>query len=725
MRVGTTALVVGVLAVSRPAWAETPSDTADLEGLLDTSVVSAPSKSAESDQTAPATSVSITAEDLRRHGIRTLDEAINFLAFGMHTEREFQAAEIGARGVLLTSDFGAHVLLMVDGHVLNEAWGAAAFFDRGTAVPIELIDHIEVVLGPGSVLYGSNAMLGIVHIVTKRAKDFSGAHLVVDSEVPNVLRGAVGYGRAFRLFGSDAEVVFEAEHTEQRGPTFAFGPQDIGPDSVSGVARPFDPSPRDRVHPPGVWGGRGDDAHSSQTPAAYLRLRVGDVEVGARAALFRRTDPTNSGNFDDPDGHEMDRWAHLDVKHGASLSAAVRLSTRVYGDLYDYVQRWPSNGAEDCLAGQDSGCLWVLDGAAQSVGLEPQLTFDWLEDGRVVTLVGIDAKVRHVTSEVNFIDNVTETSPGPVGAYDLSEKAVAAYAQNTAWITQRFALNAGVRLDVDERFGSHASPRAAMSLLPWDGGTWKVVYSEAFRAPSAFEIYYSDPDTQVPGGDGLEPETVRSVEGSIEQRFGTQRVMTGVFHSWWDGLALAEELTPTELQDAIASGALSPNASYAYQVRNVSRVRSFGFSAVYDGSLAAGRLRYGASLTEGFARREDPGLDPELLAVAPRTTANARISYDLGSPLPTLALAGRFTSRRPIETYPDRPAADAFVEALAAVSGPVPGVGGLSYRLTGRWASKDTSAYVVGFGNLSNGRRELAPRQTVVGGVGLQYDFDL
>jgi outer membrane receptor protein involved in Fe transport len=280
-----------------PARAE---DTGELEGLLDTTVVSAPSKSPEAATLAPATSIVLTAEDFKRYGIRTLDDAINFLGRGMVVEKTFETGEIGARGVMLTSDFGSHVLLMVDGHVLNEQWGATAYFDRTATIPFEIIDHIELVLGPGSVLYGSNAMLGIVHIVTKRAKDYDGVHIHIDGHASllapgRALRGAAGFGKAFSLGETRGEVVFEGEYFTQDGPTFNFGPQDWGPDSLSGL-RHFDVDPRDRKYPAGVWGGRGDDAYYTRAPAGLLKLRLGDFELMKRAALSERAEPTDSGN---------------------------------------------------------------------------------------------------------------------------------------------------------------------------------------------------------------------------------------------------------------------------------------------------------------------------------------------------------------------------------------------------------------------------------------------
>ncbi|HEX6764033.1 MAG TPA: TonB-dependent receptor, partial [Polyangiaceae bacterium] len=670
-----------------------------------------------------ATSIVLTADDLKRYGIRTIDEAINFLAFGMVTERRFQTVEVGARGVHLASDFGSHVLLVVDGHVLNEQWGATAYFDRGTAIPFEIIDHIELVLGPGSVLYGSNAMLGIVHIVTKRAKDWNGVHVVAESEVPVTLRGAAGIGKEFELFGSRGEVVFEAEYYRQKGPTFDFGPQDVGPDAVTGVARPFDPDPGDRKYPPGVWGGRGDDAYYADVPSAYLRFRVGQFEVGARAALFKRTDPTDSGNFDDPDSYEIDRWVHLDIKHTVAVSAAARLSTRLYLDAYDYNQYWTSNGAEDCLEGQDSGCLWQLNGQAKWAGLEPQFTFDWFEDGRAVTLLGVDGRIKKIKSQVDYFDNVTGESPGAIGAYDPTEYAIAAYVQQTYWFTDFFALNAGARLDIDQRYGSHGSPRAAL-VFPWHGSTAKLMYAEGFRAPTAFDIYYIDPTTQIPGGD-LKPEVVRSLEATFEQRFGPQRLQVGVFRSWWQDLLLSEDLSQAELNAAIDRGELAPMTESAVQVRNVESIDSFGANLAFDGSLQGGRLRYGASVTQAFARKddEDPATPPTELTVAPTMFANARVSYDLSHGLPTLALATRWIARRPADDYPEGGHASPNVELRATVSGPI--AAGFSYRATANYMTAERGAYSIRGNVLPNGERERNPYDQFRIGVGIAWDLPL
>jgi len=726
-RVGLLAFALG----TSTARAEEPRDTTDLEGLLETTVVSAPSKTAESASLAPATSVVLTAEDFKRYGIRSLDEAINFLGRGMVVEKEYQTGEIGARGVLLTSDFGSHVLLMVDGHVLNEQWSGTAYFDRTTAVPFELIDHIELVLGPGSVLYGSNAMLGIVHIVTKRAKDFQGVHVYADGEASlgapgRTMRGAAGFGRQFRFGETPAELVLEAEYFTQSGPTFDFGPQDYGPDAVTGQTRDFDVNPADRKYPPGIWGGRGNDAYYMRAPSAYLKVRVGDVELATRAAVSKRAESTDSGNFDDPDSYQIDRWLHGDLKHTLQASAFVKLSTRLYADAYDYNQYWTSNGADDCLEGQDNGCLWRLRGAASSVGLEPQLTLDWLEDGRLVTLVGLDGRIKRIRSDVNYYDNITGVSPGPIGPYSPTEMGLAAYVQQTYWATRGLGFNAGARLDVDERYGSTALPRAAVVLMPWHGATVKGIYSEAFRAPSAFDIYYFDPTTQIPGGKSLQPERVRSGEAAFEQHLGSQVLEFSLYLSRWRDLLLGAPASDEAMAAALARGELMKGIDEVVQVQNVSSITSYGIDLGYRGSMAAGRLNYAIGITEAFARREEPDGTRARLAVMPHTFGNARIAYDLAGGLPTLAVAGRYVPRRPMNDYPHETGefADAAVELRLNVSGPIARTG-LSYGVGATFLSAKTGAYSVGRETLPNGEIERNPNDQYRLGASLAYDLPL
>ncbi|HVO20518.1 MAG TPA: Plug domain-containing protein [Anaeromyxobacter sp.] len=133
---------------------------AELAGLLDEPVVSTASRATETAQLAPATVTVVSGDDLRRYGLDSLSHAINYLTTGMIAAPSYATPEIGVRGVLLTNDYGNHVLVLLDGHPLNEPWDGTACYDGSVGVPLDLVDHVEVILGPGSALYGPNAMWG-------------------------------------------------------------------------------------------------------------------------------------------------------------------------------------------------------------------------------------------------------------------------------------------------------------------------------------------------------------------------------------------------------------------------------------------------------------------------------------------------------------------------------------------------------------------------------------
>ncbi|HEX2875295.1 MAG TPA: TonB-dependent receptor plug domain-containing protein [Polyangiaceae bacterium] len=212
------------------------AQSSELEELMAESIVSTPSKEAESASTAPATSSIITAEELRAYGFRSLDEAINYASLGMVTTNVEHAVEIGARGVLLTGDYGNHVLLLIDGVPANEPWNGTAYFERGAGVPFELVDHIEVTLGPGSVMHGGQAMLGVINVVTKRARDYSGLRLIAEGDTTAPVFGdgalrlsplarygtgyrlGLGFGRTFQLAGEPAELTLQLERYKAHGP---------------------------------------------------------------------------------------------------------------------------------------------------------------------------------------------------------------------------------------------------------------------------------------------------------------------------------------------------------------------------------------------------------------------------------------------------------------------------------------------------------------------------
>jgi outer membrane receptor for ferrienterochelin and colicins len=728
--------------VPRAARADEPADTSDLDALLGESVSTTASKEAQASTAVPAMTINITAEDLRRHGIRTLGEAYNFLALGLIAEDPLRSVEVGSRGVLFTNDKGKHVLLLLDGHVTNDQRNGASYHSATAGIPIELIDHIEVMLGPGSVLYGANATLGVVNVITKRARDYGGLQLIAESafsppqnqarqplapqwsaqypkQVGRGYRVGLGIGRNLTLAGHSAEVTGQIEYYDFTGPQIGWTP--LATDNFS-----YGP-----YAPVGRWGGNTSRSYYQRIPSGYLRMQVGDFQLTVHG-LFARTSAPYSRmqsflrDFDDPKSYDDRGYGGVDLSWTGALSNRASFKARIYGDASEEDSQIRGSSFIGCLAGQDRGCIRRSDGEGQWAGTELQTTIKWLADFSMSSMLGFEGRVRRVAFDSSIGDLGTGATISTFGHYQAISAGGAVYAQQVYSPTTALTLNAGARWDLDHQAGQRVSPRLAATLDLWHGATAKAVYSEAFRAPT-FEEQHLTNRLLVLAAPNLAPEIVRSFEVSIQQRVGRQRMLLGAFRSWWDDVVQSQHLSQAELSAAQRAGDIDSSAVSIFQFRNVAHVDNYGINASYEGSLRDGRLSYGANLTASYARLNTDGVT-KLMTVTPSIFGNARVSYDLGGGRPVLAFASQITGQR-LADYSQDPGvvglhyAPPTVDLRLTVTGKVPWLGALQYRLSADYSVTTTNPYAVNTGGDDENKTELIPavRATVL--FGLQYSF--
>jgi len=157
--------------LSSTAWA----DNSDIDKLLDTPIadltnmeVTSVSKRAEKASEAAAAIYVITQEDIRRSGFNTVPEALRMVP-GIQVSRINSGWwAITARGN--AQAFGNKLLVLIDGRsIYNPLFSGVLWEEQST--PLEDIERIEVIRGPGSTLYGANAVNGVINIITKNSKD--------------------------------------------------------------------------------------------------------------------------------------------------------------------------------------------------------------------------------------------------------------------------------------------------------------------------------------------------------------------------------------------------------------------------------------------------------------------------------------------------------------------------------------------------------------------------
>jgi hypothetical protein len=565
-------------------------------------------------------------------------------------------------------------------------------------------------------------------VITKSAASLEGGHVVAETELPVYRRAAALAGAEFELFGADAELTAAAQYWQEYGPTFELGPQNLGLDPITQR-----PTRTARGGPEtGVWGGTADDSNFAHVPSALVRLRVGELELSARGRIAKWGHPFGLGDFDDDETYSLERSASADLVYRTLLTPKLSFNARLYADTFDFRDRNNISRAQACFYVGATTCTYRTTAASRWAGAEVQGTYDWLGDGTLSTLLGVDGRLRFVGSKLDVLDFYNERNlDDSDGIIDETDGIIGAYVQQTWSPSARVGFNAGARLDRDPRFDAVVSPRAAVSLGVWEGGTWRGIYAEAFRAPTFQETELTS--VIQAEADPLEPERVRSLETSIEQRFGTHRLFFGAFRSWWKNMVELRYLTYEEAIAAVERGQLLvalPTVSHT-QYQNAASIDSYGLNAGLDGTLMQERLRYGLNVTEAFSRRADRAGNSEALRVAPRVYGNARVAYDLGGDLPTVALAAYSLSSRVADRglnagFRPAPNAPTLVDLRATFSGRIAFAPGLSYRASAAYLVGDNGPYVVGPVTVATPDQpsaELVPLQSLRVALGLQYDF--
>src|SRR6476619_5058020 len=169
---GGALTLILALASAAPANAVTSGDdltrlaNMSLEQLMSTRVTSVAGRP-KSRFSTPAALTVITAEDVRRNGFRSVAEALRLVPGMFVGQVNSSSWVVGARGLTGSSLTATRYLVLIDGRLVYDPLISTTFWDV-VDVPLADLDRIEVIRGPGSTLWGVNAMNGVVNIITRK-----------------------------------------------------------------------------------------------------------------------------------------------------------------------------------------------------------------------------------------------------------------------------------------------------------------------------------------------------------------------------------------------------------------------------------------------------------------------------------------------------------------------------------------------------------------------------
>jgi iron complex outermembrane receptor protein len=191
-----------------------------IEELMDIRVdtVYGASKRSQSVAAAPASVTIVTAEEIRRYGYRTLADVLRSApGFYINYDRSYHF--IGTRGFRRPGDYDTRILLLIDGHRLNDNVGDSPLFGTQFPLDVELIERVEIIRGPGSSLYGSNAVLAVVNVITKQGAGVGGLELSGKTGSFDSQTGRITYGNRLR---KNLDLLLSATTYNSDGPELYF-----------------------------------------------------------------------------------------------------------------------------------------------------------------------------------------------------------------------------------------------------------------------------------------------------------------------------------------------------------------------------------------------------------------------------------------------------------------------------------------------------------------------
>ncbi len=512
---------------------------------------------------APASITVITAEEIRYYGYRTLADILRSVR-GFFTTYDRNYSYVGVRGFGRPGDYNTRILLLQDGHRINDNVYDQASVGSESIVAVETIDRVEIIRGPSSSIYGTNAFFAVVNVITKTGRQMKGTELALSGASHSTLDGHAAYGNKL---GTGAEVYAYGSYYDSDGQNLYY-PEYDDPDTNNGWANDND---RDKV-------------------VRFLgKFSSGNFSLEGAGSSRHKTVPTASYEtiFDDPSYITTDQRAYLLARYNRPMSDGSSLTGSLSYDIYRYYGDYPYTEHDGGMYGDEGIGQWWT-GEVQSVRTV----------GKHHKVIG-GAEVRLNTQQDQ---KGYDESPYTYLDDRRSSTIWALYLQDEFRVRDNIIVNLGLRHDDYENFGGTTNPRLAVIYSTRRDMTLKFLYGKAFRAPNMYELYYDDGGWSMKANPELGPETVSTYQFEMSWPIGDRFRATALVYDYRIRGLITQVIDPDDDLTVF---------------RNVNRVKSDGIELQVEGRFARhlrGRVSYAYQRTEDMATGDTLSNSPRHLA---------------------------------------------------------------------------------------------------------------
>lgn len=510
---------------------------------------------------APSSISIVTAAEIKKYGYRTLADILRSIrGFFITYDRNYNY--LGVRGFNRPGDYNNRVLLVIDGHRVNDNIYDSASIGTEFILDVDLIDRVEIIRGPSSSIYGSNAFFAVINVITRKGRNLKGAEISGDVGSFETYKGRLSYGNKFK---NGLEIIASGSLYDSQGHHDLYYKEFDTPATNYGIAENCD-------H---------DKFHSFFTTLSYHDFTLQGAYVDRRKVI-----PTASfrTDFNDPFNRTDDEQFYLDLKYEHNFENLFGVTARLFYDRYEYKGNYVTGG----VSNKDSA-----------------LGESWGSELRFIKTL---FKKHKVILGAEYIDNFRQNQhnydEAPYALYVDDKRNTqnwAIYFQDEFTILKNLIFTAGLRHDHFETFGGTTNPRLTLIYNPFEKTTLKLLYGTAFRAPNSYEFYYDDTLLQK-SNPNLKPETIETYELIYEQNIGNHlRGTSSIFYN-----KIKELITQT----------VDPADNFLI-FRNIGEVESKGFELELEGKWEngwEGRISYTFQQTKDKDTHETLTNSPKHLA---------------------------------------------------------------------------------------------------------------
>ncbi len=433
------------------------------------------SKKTQKISNAPAIISVITENEIKNMGALNLYEVLNMIPGVNVTETYYGYASIEFRGSLQTH-YNNKSLLLINNHPMYNVINGSYYLEQ---IPINSIKRIEIIRGPGSILYGTNAFSGVIKIVTKSGADINGFKTDINFGSFGTINPGISFGKKI----NDLQINFNINYLDSKGYPFDIKNDE---DNRSGELS------------------YKNDVINTFFGISYKTLHLNFGYFKNNKSKFGLIPTIASTGIRDLEGF------FFDISYTKDLSKKLSISFAGYYDSFSKKEDINWYPPIYSVQQKNIGEKVYQEYSGSKFGIDVQSLFKLSEKSTITGGIMYEHQAADPYMIISEKTGQLSNWGGSAWLENQSFYDLSGYIQIDTRIN-KFGLIGGVRFNNNKGYGMNITPRLGVVYNVSSPLSFKLLYGKAYRSPSIFEKSVYTPNVLI-GNEELKPEGIDTID---------------------------------------------------------------------------------------------------------------------------------------------------------------------------------------------------------------------